>query len=51
MFQVAYLRINRGLTLKEIAGRLGLGVKNAEFYWRCAKEKITGLKGDGLRQC
>ncbi|HUD75999.1 MAG TPA: hypothetical protein VMQ76_13085 [Terracidiphilus sp.] len=40
MFKVAYLKINLGLTLKEVAGRLGIGEKLADYFWQKAKKKI-----------
>lgn len=40
--RVAYLKINCGLRLKEIADRLGISQKLAEYYWECAKREIRG---------
>jgi hypothetical protein len=39
--RVAYLKITQGLlTMKEIAHRLGIGVKLAEYYWATAQRMI-----------
>ena len=39
-FRVAYLKIMFGLTIKEIAQRLNIGEKLADYYWHTAKRKI-----------
>jgi hypothetical protein len=40
LFKVAYLKINLGLTTKEIAGRLGIPYHLADYFWQKAKKKI-----------
>ena len=49
-FRVAYMKINNGLTLKEIAAMLGLHPKTAEYYWATAQAIIRGKKLASLRQ-
>jgi DNA-binding CsgD family transcriptional regulator len=41
-FQVAYLKINLGLTLKEISYRLGMNPHTVEYFWGSAKKTICG---------
>jgi DNA-binding CsgD family transcriptional regulator len=49
-FRVAYLKINNGLALKEIAATLGLHPKTAEYYWATSQAIIRGKKLASLRQ-
>ena len=41
---MAYGKINLGLMDKEIAERLGLPIKTAEYHWNMAKRIIRGHK-------
>lgn len=49
-FRVAYLKINNGLTLQQIAATLGLNPKTVEYYWATAQWIIRGKKLASLRQ-
>lgn len=40
--QMAYLRIAKGMTLKEAAALLGINAKTADYHWECAKRMIQG---------
>jgi DNA-binding CsgD family transcriptional regulator len=40
-FNVAYLKINLGFSLKDIADRLHMNPHTVEFYWRTARQQIT----------
>lgn len=42
--RVAYLKINCGMSLKEIAVQLDIPLKNADYYWHTAKRQIRGQK-------
>lgn len=41
---VAYLKINGGLSMKEIAARLGIKTKTADHHWQQAKRVIRGQR-------
>lgn len=41
---VAYLKINGGLSMKEIAARLGIKTKTADYHWQQAKRVIRGQR-------
>lgn len=41
--RVAYLKINCGLSMKEIAAELGLNGKTAEYHWAMAQRVIRRL--------
>lgn len=41
-WQAAYLKINNGMTIKEIGSRLGIGRHMADYYWDTAKRVIRG---------
>lgn len=41
-FKVAYLKINSGLSLKEIADRLGVPNGTIAFHWEMARRIIMG---------
>lgn len=40
--KLAYLRIARGLLLKECASELGIEESAAEYHWDCVKKIIEG---------
>lgn len=40
--RIAYLRIAKGLTIKECADILDMNIKTAEYHWDCAKRIIQG---------